>query len=75
MEGLEEKQGGRAGGKVTNPTEAIVVRYIIEGLVAAGLPPKDIGVISPFRAQVRSLVAATCPLALAFVSSLSVSYA
>ena len=61
MEGLEEKQGGRAGGKVTNPTEASVVRYIIHGLVAAGLPPKDIGVISPFRAQVRLLFASNCP--------------
>lgn len=53
FEGLEEKQGGRAGGKVTNPTEASIVLYIIHGLVAAGLSPKDIGVISPFRAQVR----------------------
>jgi superfamily I DNA and/or RNA helicase len=33
MEGLEEKLGGRAGGKVTNPTEAIVVRYVIEALL------------------------------------------
>lgn len=53
IEALEEKQGGRAGGKVTNPTEASIVRYIIHGLVATGLSPSDIGVISPFRAQVR----------------------
>ena len=62
MEGLEEKQGGRVGGKVINPTEASVVRYIIHGLVAAGLSPKDIGVISPFRAQVRFPIAVKSPL-------------
>jgi DNA replication ATP-dependent helicase Dna2 len=54
MEALEEKRGGRAGGKVTNPIEAIVVRYIIKGLVSTGANPKQIGVISPFRAQVKS---------------------
>lgn len=53
MEALEEKRGGRAGGTVTNPIEAILVRYIIKGLVSTGASPKQIGVISPFRAQVR----------------------
>jgi DNA replication ATP-dependent helicase Dna2 len=66
MEGLEEKQGGRAGGTVTNPTEAMVISYIIHGLVATGLPPKDIGVISPFRAQVRSLPETSFPFLHAF---------
>ncbi len=58
MEPLEEKTGASAGGRVTNPMEAILVRYIIHGLVATGASTKDIGVISPFRAQVRSRSAA-----------------
>jgi DNA replication ATP-dependent helicase Dna2 len=53
MEALEEKRGGRAGGKVTNPIEAILARYIIKGLISSGANPKEIGVISPFRAQVQ----------------------
>jgi len=54
MEALEEKMGGRAGGKVTNPVEAALVRYIVQGLIATGASPSQIGVISPFRAQVSS---------------------
>ena len=53
FEGLEETKGGRAGGRVTNPTEATLVRYILHGLVSTGASPKEIGVICPFRAQVR----------------------
>jgi DNA replication ATP-dependent helicase Dna2 len=52
FEGLEETKGGRAGGRITNPTEATLVRYVLHGLVSTGASPKDIGVISPFRAQV-----------------------
>lgn len=53
VEALEEKMGGRAGQRVTNPTEGVLVRYIIHGLVSTGASLKDIGIISPFRAQVR----------------------
>lgn len=53
MEALEEKRGGRAGGQVTNSIEATLVRYIIKGLISTGASPKQIGVIAPFRAQVR----------------------
>ena len=52
IEALEEVRGGRAGGKVTNPIEAILVRYIMQAMIATGASPSQIGVISPFRAQV-----------------------
>ena len=55
MEGIEERTGGRGGGKITNPIEAILVRYIVKGLISTGAQPKDIGVISPFRAQVQTI--------------------
>lgn len=54
MEALEEKTGGRVGGRITNPVEAKLVRYIIDGLVATGASLDQIGVISPFRVQVCS---------------------
>lgn len=52
VEWLEEKSGGRSGGNVQNPTEAILVRYIVAGLISSGISAGSIGVISPFRAQV-----------------------
>ena len=52
MDALETTIGGRAGGNVTNPTEATLVRFIVKGLLSSGLPASSVGVISPFRAQV-----------------------
>lgn len=51
--GLESTLGKRAGGNIVNTTEAELVRYIVHGLTACGLQESSIGVISPFRAQVR----------------------
>lgn len=38
---------------MVNDREVIIVRRIIQELLESGLPPSSIGVISPFRAQVR----------------------
>jgi DNA replication ATP-dependent helicase Dna2 len=57
IEALETKVGGKIGGNVVNPTEATLVRYLAMGLVRSGLNPASIGVISPFRAQVRVFLA------------------
>ena len=56
IEPLEERVGGRTRGNVTNPTEAKLVIFILQGLLASGVPESSIGVISPFRAQVGSKV-------------------
>jgi DNA replication ATP-dependent helicase Dna2 len=53
IEALEEKMGGRVRGSVTNPTEAMLVRFVLKGLISSGVPASSVGVISPFRAQVR----------------------
>jgi DNA replication ATP-dependent helicase Dna2 len=50
---LESKIGGRAGGSIVNKTEALLIRYILEGLVSCGLDMKCVGVVSPYRAQIR----------------------
>ncbi|MGK3734044.1 MAG: DNA replication ATP-dependent helicase Dna2 [Bacillariaceae sp.] len=46
---------GRAGGSIVNRTEATLVRYIVKALHLCGHELSDIGVISPFRAQIRVL--------------------
>jgi DNA replication ATP-dependent helicase Dna2 len=52
----QERLAGRSsGGSIVNDTEATVVRLVVEGLVAAGLDPSSIGVICPFRAQLRKM--------------------
>lgn len=45
------------GGGVTNPGEAALVMQLLSGLLAAGVPAADIGIISPYKAQVRVWVA------------------
>lgn len=55
IEALEGKIGGKAGGSIVNRTEAILVRYIVEALYRCGSDLSDVGVISPFRAQIRVL--------------------
>lgn len=62
IDALEGTIGGRAGGSVVNETEAALVRYIVSGLIATGLPPSSIGVVCPFRAQVRTSIVSDCPL-------------
>lgn len=57
MEALERTIGGRASGSITNPTEATLVRIILNGLFSAGLAASSVGVISPFRAQVSQRIA------------------
>ena len=62
-EGTDELEGtiGRTrGGNVVNHTEATLVRYVIKGLVSAGLDPSSIGVICPFKAQVSCLHTLYC---------------
>jgi superfamily I DNA and/or RNA helicase len=34
--------------------EALVVMQLLSGLLAAGVPGGDIGIISPYKAQVRT---------------------
>lgn len=52
---LERSTGRRTGGSIVNDTEALVVRIAVGGLVACGMAASDIGVICPFRAQLRLL--------------------
>jgi DNA replication ATP-dependent helicase Dna2 len=52
---LEGKLGGRNGGSTVNTTESSLVLSIIDGLVKCGLKVSDVGVISPFRAQIKVL--------------------
>ncbi|KXZ52798.1 hypothetical protein GPECTOR_8g185 [Gonium pectorale] len=40
---------------MVNPGEVRVVHGLVAALVAAGLPPRDIGVASPYKAQVAAL--------------------
>nr|WP_254538141.1 AAA domain-containing protein [Halomarina sp. BCD28] len=46
--------GGVARGN-TNPTEADRVCEAVESYLVAGVPPDDVGVIAPFRAQVAEI--------------------
>ncbi len=52
--GFEEESGDETDSK-QNPGEARVVVRVVRDLVAAGLAPKDIGVVSPYSAQVALL--------------------
>jgi len=51
--GLERTLGNRNNGNIVNGTEVALVRCIVHGLLECGLRPSAIGVISPFRAQLR----------------------
>lgn len=42
----------RAGDALSNPTEAAVLTDIVKALALGQVPLGDIGVISPYRAQV-----------------------
>lgn len=52
---LESSNNRRSGGSIVNETEAFIVKCLIEGLMTCGLDASSIGVISPFRAQLRLL--------------------
>ena len=41
-------------GRLVNRTEANVIRAIVDGMVAAGVPRDTIGIISPYRSQVNT---------------------
>jgi DNA replication ATP-dependent helicase Dna2 len=45
----------RDGGSIVNTTEAQLVRLVVDSLLDCGLDASSIGVISPFRAQLRLL--------------------
>jgi DNA replication ATP-dependent helicase Dna2 len=50
--------GGRAAASMSNAGEAALVRTVVAALVACGLDARDIGVVTPYRAQVRRIGAA-----------------
>jgi len=52
---LERTAGRRAGGSIVNDTEAALVRDAVGTLVGSGVDPSSVGVICPFRAQLRLL--------------------
>lgn len=50
---LERTSGRHTGGSVVNDTEVSMTRIFVNGLIACGVEPSSIGIISPFRAQIR----------------------
>jgi DNA replication ATP-dependent helicase Dna2 len=52
---LESTAGRAIGGSIVNDTESKLVRITVKGLLDCGLDSSAIGVISPFRAQLRRL--------------------
>ena len=53
--GLERRPEKSGHGNMVNDNEVSIVKRIIHELLESGLPASSIGVISPFRAQVRQL--------------------
>jgi DNA replication ATP-dependent helicase Dna2 len=56
----ERTSGGGTHGNIVNDVEAEVVRLLVGGLLGCGLDASSIGVICPFRAQVRTQFASHC---------------
>lgn len=52
---LEHTSDRRAGGSIINSTEALIVQKTVGELLSCGLHHSHIGVISPFRSQIRIL--------------------
>jgi len=50
---LETSRGRGHGGNIVNETESNLVRTIVHGLMNCGLGPSSIGVICPYRSQLR----------------------
>lgn len=55
--GLETSQGrAQDNGGTMNETEAKLIQLVVHGLQLCGLNSKSIGVISPYRSQVRYII-------------------
>ena len=52
---LESSNNRRSGGSIVNETEGFIIKILIDGLTSCGLEASSIGIISPFRAQLRIL--------------------
>jgi DNA replication ATP-dependent helicase Dna2 len=52
---LENTQSRRVGGSIINDSEASIVQSIMEGFTHSGVDPSSIGIICPFKAQLRLL--------------------
>ena len=50
---LERTSSGRKSGSIVNDTEIEIVRIITGALLRCELPASDVGIICPFRAQLR----------------------
>jgi DNA replication ATP-dependent helicase Dna2 len=55
FQGLERSSGRRQGGTIVNDTEVSLVRNIVRCLLKCGLNSASIGVICPYRSQLRLL--------------------
>jgi DNA replication ATP-dependent helicase Dna2 len=53
LERSTSRQSG--GGSIVNDTEALLVNSVVKGFLACGLDASDLGVICPYRAQLRLL--------------------
>mmetsp|Transcript_10002 Transcript_10002/g.18753 ORF Transcript_10002/g.18753 Transcript_10002/m.18753 type:complete len:410 (-) Transcript_10002:367-1596(-) len=51
---VRNKESGNAGGGVINNKEIDIAKVIVHGLLICGLDAASIGIISPYRAQVRN---------------------
>ena len=52
QQSLEERHENK---QLSNRTEAVLISVLVKGLLKTGVEPKNIGVLSPYRAQVRVL--------------------
>jgi hypothetical protein len=62
---------GRGSGGPTNAIEVSIIQSIAHSLSLCGLEPSSIGVITPFRSQVKSSVVVNGTVALPFVQLLT----
>jgi DNA replication ATP-dependent helicase Dna2 len=53
LESLERTLRNRDGGSIVNYVEARIVQLIVEGFLSCGMEAQAVGVICPFRAQLR----------------------
>lgn len=62
--GLERTSGKKGTGNVVNDTEAALVRQVVHGLLECGIETSQVGIICPFRSQVRHsfTISSACPL-------------
>jgi DNA replication ATP-dependent helicase Dna2 len=55
FDSLEHTADSRVGGSIINQTEAEIVCAIVDEIIALGVSPTCIGIICPFKAQLRIL--------------------